>query len=235
MPDLAILVPSRGRPDNIRRVISAWDFTRAWDHADLIVIVDQDDPEIDRYRVILSEDLTSCPMTLVEVPVWMPMVHKLNQVAKTLAQKQISGPDAGYFALGFAGDDHLPQTIGWAERYLTVLRELGTGMVYGDDGYQGANLSTEWAVTADAVRALGRMVPAPVEHMYCDNSMMDLFGGAGAMRHLPEIRIEHMHPVALDARGKPKGETDEQYRRSEERRVGKECQSVCRSRWSPYH
>ena len=24
-------------------------------------------------------------------------------------------------------------------------------------------------------------------------------------------------------------------RRSEERRVGKECQSVCRSRWSPYH
>ena len=25
------------------------------------------------------------------------------------------------------------------------------------------------------------------------------------------------------------------YARSEERRVGKECQSVCRSRWSPYH
>src|SRR3546814_11326642 len=26
-----------------------------------------------------------------------------------------------------------------------------------------------------------------------------------------------------------------QYRRSEERRVGKECVSTCRSRWSPYH
>ena len=25
------------------------------------------------------------------------------------------------------------------------------------------------------------------------------------------------------------------WSRSEERRVGKECQSVCRSRWSPYH
>ena len=25
------------------------------------------------------------------------------------------------------------------------------------------------------------------------------------------------------------------HARSEERRVGKECQSVCRSRWSPYH
>src|SRR3546814_7178394 len=26
-----------------------------------------------------------------------------------------------------------------------------------------------------------------------------------------------------------------QYKRSEERRVGKECVSTCRSRWSPYH
>ena len=25
------------------------------------------------------------------------------------------------------------------------------------------------------------------------------------------------------------------YKRSEERRVGKECASMCRSRWSPYH
>jgi hypothetical protein len=25
------------------------------------------------------------------------------------------------------------------------------------------------------------------------------------------------------------------FRRSEERRVGKECTSWCRSRWSPYH
>ena len=31
------------------------------------------------------------------------------------------------------------------------------------------------------------------------------------------------------------GHTDVVPGRSEERRVGKECQSVCRSRWSPYH
>src|SRR3546814_20148992 len=27
----------------------------------------------------------------------------------------------------------------------------------------------------------------------------------------------------------------DRFRRSEERRVGKECVSTCRSRWSPYH
>src|SRR3546814_4904236 len=31
------------------------------------------------------------------------------------------------------------------------------------------------------------------------------------------------------------GEVDVVHVRSEERRVGKECVSTCRSRWSPYH
>ena len=31
------------------------------------------------------------------------------------------------------------------------------------------------------------------------------------------------------------GKWFEKFRRSEERRVGKECASMCRSRWSPYH
>ena len=31
------------------------------------------------------------------------------------------------------------------------------------------------------------------------------------------------------------GATSKIYARSEERRVGKECVSTCRSRWSPYH
>lgn len=204
MPELAVLIPTRGRPENVRKVISAWDFTNAWDHADMVLVADADDPEIQGYRDLVDEDGLESIITLIEIPAWLPMVHKLNAAARD--QAAIDWP-SGYFALAFAGDDHLPQTIGWAKRYLDVLRELGTGMVYGDDGYQGRKLSTEWAITSDVVRALGRMVPADVEHMYCDNAMMDLFGAAGALRHLPEVRIEHMHPVA------GKAETDDQYNR----------------------
>lgn len=203
MPELAIIVPTRGRPENIRKVISAWDFTNAWDVADLILAVDGDDPEYQGYADLFEEHRhpdTGEQLFSVHVQDrWVPMVHKLNEVAALAAE--------GYFAVGFAGDDHLPQTIDWAKRYLTVLHEMGTGMVFGDDGYQGAKLSTEWAVTSDAIRALGRMVPAPVEHMYCDNSMMDAFDGAGAIRHLPEVRIEHRHPIV------GKAETDDQYKR----------------------
>src|SRR3546814_2506282 len=35
--------------------------------------------------------------------------------------------------------------------------------------------------------------------------------------------------------GEPRGLLYRLWRRSEERRVGKECVSTCRSRWSPYH
>src|SRR3546814_11814898 len=38
---------------------------------------------------------------------------------------------------------------------------------------------------------------------------------------------------AVDLTGLPSGEKT--VERSEERRVGKECVSTCRSRWSPYH
>lgn len=204
-PALAVIVPTRGRPENIQKVISAWDFTNAWDHAHLVLAVDGDDPKYRGYADLFEQtrhpDTDEALFSFMVQDRWTPMVYKLNKAAVALALSR------KYFALGFAGDDHLPQTIGWAARYLTVLRELGTGMVYGDDGYQGRKLSTEWAVTADAVRALDRMVPADVEHMYCDNAMMDLFGGAKAMRHLPEVRIEHMHPYA------GKAERDDQYDR----------------------
>ena len=39
----------------------------------------------------------------------------------------------------------------------------------------------------------------------------------------------------LIGNGNPMDVFDEKIWRSEERRVGKECTSWCRSRWSPYH
>src|SRR3546814_17453261 len=43
-------------------------------------------------------------------------------------------------------------------------------------------------------------------------------------------RIDRSHRVAVSALVRAECEI-----RSEERRVGKECVSTCRSRWSPYH
>lgn len=192
MPELAVIVPTRGRPDNIRRLLGAWDRTDAWDVADLVLAIDADDPRVHGYHDLSEEnehpDTGDNLFRVFEYTAWQPMVRKLNAAAVALAG------EGRYFALGFAGDDHVPRTKGWAQTYLEHLHRMRVGMVYGDDGYQGAALSTEWAVTANAVQAIGAMVPAPVDHLYCDNAMMDLYGGAGMMAHLPTVHIEHLHP-----------------------------------------
>src|SRR3546814_11102911 len=46
---------------------------------------------------------------------------------------------------------------------------------------------------------------------------------------LVETDAPYLAPVPL------RGKRNEPSYRSEERRVGKECVSTCRSRWSPYH
>src|SRR3546814_8642387 len=54
--------------------------------------------------------------------------------------------------------------------------------------------------------------------------------------HLADLLTDDIHEVWDHADLLVVGNKDPEYRsRSEERRVGKECVSTCRSRWSPYH
>jgi hypothetical protein len=180
MPDLLVVVPSRGRPASAVRLLDAWDATGAWADADLLLAVDADDPAVAGYRPLAARGAR-----LREFETWQPMVAKLNVCAVAAA--------GGYFAVGFMGDDHVPVTAGWAGRYLEVLRGLGSGMVWGDDLHRGPDLPTQWAVTSDIVRVLGRMVPAPVEHQFCDRAVLDVAEAAGCARYLPDVVVEHLH------------------------------------------
>lgn len=206
MSELIVIVPTRSRPFHVKRVVDAWIETAAFaDGAELAFILDADDPAHAAYVEQLEAAAATIPnerrvMEWFTAGMWRPLVPKLNDAANYLRVTRKP------FALGFAGDDHVPRTRGWARRYIETLR-AGAGIVYGDDGYQHERIPTEWAVRADIVAALTRMVPAPVEHLYCDNSMKDLGEATGLLRYLPEVVIEHMHPVAR------KAPSDEQYDR----------------------
>jgi len=200
-PELIVIVPTRSRPMHVQKVVQAWHNTLAFtDGGELHFVIDGDDPERDNYEIEIETARVTEPNLSYSVHLtWKPLVPKLNRAAMMLAEFHP-------YALGFAGDDHLPRTRGWAHTYVDALR-AGAGIVHGDDGYQGENLPTEWAMRTDIVRALGRMVPAGVEHLYCDNSVQDLGRATGLLRYLPEVGIEHMHPAA------GKGSDDEQYKR----------------------
>lgn len=171
MSDLTVIVPSRGRPHNISRLMQGWADTEAT--AILAVVCDDDDPELSGY----PGD--------VQVVERKRLGPTLNEVALSVTTPYV----------GFMGDDHLPRTQRWDEAICAALSELGTGIVYGDDGLQHEALPTAVFMTTNIVQALGYMVPGGLVHLYVDNAWKDWGQRADCLCYLPEVRIEHLHPA----------------------------------------
>lgn len=207
MSRLLMIVPTRSRPQNVMPVVEAWLETDAFAVADLMLVADMDDPSFDAYCTATeraARDVaarTRSGMVILHcAPRHEQLVPKLNAAALNAADD--------YEFVGFAGDDHLPRTRAWAQSFVDLFdRDRSAGIAYPDDGYQHENLASSWVMRADIVRELGRMVPAPVEHLYCDNSVMDVGREAGCLTYLPDVLVEHVHPVA------GKVVTDAQYER----------------------
>src|SRR3546814_1450683 len=89
-------------------------------------------------------------------------------------------------------------------------------------------------MTADRlVRATGGAEPpVELEHMEHVGELAHLIARPVMIAALrAEIAVVHLTAAMREAAG----DHDPVVDRSEERRVGKECVSTCRSRWSPYH
>jgi len=190
--DLLMIVPSRGRPQNIAALLSAWAETTTGD-TELWIALDDDDPT-------LSESLTVCssmewPAEPVHPPRWI--VQPRLRLAGTLNALAVAAAETGqYKAIGFMGDDHRPRTKHWDAMFSAALDALGTGLVYGNDLIQGAALPTAVAMTADIIATLGYMVPPGLVHLYADTAWLELGKAIAKARYLPEVVLEHMHPIA---------------------------------------
>jgi hypothetical protein len=197
--DLVVIVPSRGRPQAVNELAEAFAQTCAAD-TDLVFALDSSDERQPEYVDAIRE--------LPGLAFWQhtadnhSMVEALNRTAVSVASGGLKP-----FAVGFLGDDHRPRTRGWDQAYLDALRKMGTGIVYGDDGFQHQRIPTQCAMTADIVRTLGYMAPPTLTHMYVDNAWLALGRAIRGIQYLPDVFVEHLHPVA------GKAEWDEGYAR----------------------
>lgn len=195
MGDLTVIVPSRGRPHTVAELAEAFRDTctgRTW----LLFAVDEDDPEYLAYRDVVDGAICAGRRVQLVAQPSGTMVSALNHAARLLlAAPGPTQPDA----IGFMGDDHRPRTQGWDHAYLAALTTL-PGIVYGNDLLQGANLPTQCAISATAVRALGHMAPEALTHLYVDNYWLGLGQTAGCITYLPDVVVEHLHPVAGKAK-----------------------------------
>lgn len=184
MTGLVVIVPSRGRPEAAAELAQTFAETCTADTL-LLIAFDRDDPRREDYLALHSPGKVGVAQADSHT-----MVECLNAAAAAVEK------EVGPYAIGFMGDDHRPRTVGWDAAYIDALGRLGTGIVYGDDLFQHERLPTQCAMTSDIVRALGFMAPFALKHMYVDNFWLDLGKAADCIRYMPEVVVEHMHPIA---------------------------------------
>ena len=184
---MLVIVPSRGRPENIRLLMAAWSGTRTY--AQLLVVVDDDDPEVDAYRDVMGD-----------APDWASLeVTPRKRLGPTLNEYAVRNAPL-YDVLGFMGDDHRPHTHGWDRRFSVAIAQAGgVGLAYGNDLIQGANLPTAVWMSSCIVETLGYMVPPGMTHLYLDDFWKALGMRLGKLAYLSDVVIEHMHPIAAKA------------------------------------
>ena len=219
MSDLSVVIPSRGRPHAVAEVVEAFRET-CTAATQIVLVVDHDDPDRDAYvQAVTDAHLREVPDVTAfggRERVYIAPRSTVRQVVISHGANMAEALNIGVqhaldgFAVGFMGDDHRPRTKGWDTAYLEALKDLGSGIVYGDDLFQREQLPTQMAMTTDIVRTLGWMTPPGLRHMYLDNFWRDLGAAAGCLRYLPRVVVEHMHPLHPSG---AKAAVDDGYRR----------------------
>lgn len=179
METLLVIVPSRTRPHNIARLMQAWSDTGA--SADLLVLVDDDDPELAGY----FEAAEGCAVDLVVGP--------RQRIGPLVDEYAVRFADA-YDVIGFMGDDHVPRTVGWDNLILGA--STPWTVVYGNDLFQGENLPTAVFQGSGLIRTTGRFNPPGCVHLFLDNYWKTLGERLGTLTYLPDVIIEHVHYMA---------------------------------------
>jgi len=179
---LAVLVPSRGRPGNLRRLVDAIAATAQGDIR-IYTYIDDDDPALGPYLDVL--DATGIDYRIG------PRVFYAAAVNDCAARAVKDGADF----LAMFGDDVLPGTPGW-DQMLTEALNGRLGVAYGSDGLEhkhGPDLPTHFVVPAEMYGRLGWIALPTIRHLFLDNVARELGKGLGNFVYLPDVTLTHLH------------------------------------------
>lgn len=177
---LAVLVPSRGRPTNLARLVEAINSTKAG-NVSVYTRLDDDDPKLADYLAL------EVPITVTVGP-RVFYAASLNELAKQAAAD-------GATHLAMFGDDVLPETAGWDRLLVAALKER-LGVAYGSDGLEhlhGVDLPTHYVTNVDVYNRLGWLALRTIRHLFLDNVARDIGQALNNFVYLPEVKLTHLH------------------------------------------
>lgn len=175
---LAIAVPSRGRPHNLKRLAEALKNTCTTDYT-LFSRLDKDDHTLPEYLQIDDVEF------VVDNRIFF--TSSVNELAEIASIE-------GFTHIAILGDDVLPETVGWDEKMISALNgELG--VVYGSDGLEhlhGPDLPTHVVVPIEMYQKLGWIGLPTSRHLFLDNAWREL-GKLTNFIYLPDVKLSHLH------------------------------------------
>jgi len=181
--DLLVVLPTRGRPESVRRFLAGFEVTATLP-ADLAVVADEDDqPTLDALAGLRTWD-------------WLD-VQVIPRACTSAKVNHAAMPGAlTHRAVMFLGDDNVFVTEGWDRAVMDALDGMGGGMVYVNDLGERENIiACNWAVSSAAILALGYLDYPGCSHYCVDNVLWEIFGALDRRRYLPDVIIEHRHPL----------------------------------------
>lgn len=193
------VIPSRGRPQNIRRLIDAVEKTSSGGYR-FMLMLDYDDPSLGGYP---KAD---------ELPVqWERMVQDRRSLSSIYNTAFVSLPKQKWY--GIFADDVEPQTQDWDKKLVEAAGS--NGMAFGDDGIGSP---THFVLGGDLVREKGWLALPGLQRLYIDTVWRDIAFSRGVLNYLPDVHLIHLHPSV------GKGMMDATYKKSPEIKASdKQC------------
>jgi len=183
MKKLTVIVPSRGRPHLMERLLESWKRTTSG-YSRIVMVLDGDDQY--HYNEVHDKYMKESGVELAILFGERQMLtSKLNAFCSDWEKE-------GSIGVGFMGDDCVFMTPGWEAPIIQWLEE-NKGICYGNDLLQGEALPNNVFIHVDIIAALGFMAPPELKHYFIDNYWRELGVSIGKIHYFPEVVIEHRH------------------------------------------
>lgn len=173
---ISILLPTRGRPDNVERLLKSIE-TTAMQRPEVVIYVDEDEssPSVGRELDYFLRLVVGPRRTLTEC--W-------NECFKACSGDIVM----------FAADDLVFRTKNWDAMVAEAFEKCEDKMlfVYGDDGHWGKDFGTHGFLSRKWVETIGYVLPPYFVSDYGDTWINDIAETIGRRQYLPFV-TEHMH------------------------------------------
>jgi hypothetical protein len=186
---IGVILPFRdggtGRTAQLVEALSSWK-KQTEGLSDIYVITD-DDETIGHPTLLESFS----DVKWLSVPSDITLMEKLNYHALDIADK--------HEYIQFLAHDIVLQTP-WESKFIDFLEDVPVGMVYGNDLVHNGKLATHPCIKSSMIKAVGFYGCPAVEHNFFDNYWMTIAQTLGTCMYLPDVIMEHNHPIVGKAK-----------------------------------